>query len=233
MTLPVAILAGGLGTRLGELCRNKPKPLIEVAGRPFIHHQLRLLARSGVKRVVILAGYLGNLIEESVGDGSEFGLETAWSFDWPDLLGTGGALAKAAPLLGDRFMVLYGDSWLDVDYLAVAEAFERSGLPALMTVHLNDDRYDRSNAVYEDGLVTVYDKAWRPPRMRHVDYGLGCLSAGVLRGRVGRFDLAEVYRDLSAARRLAGLEIPERFYEIGSPAGLAELEALLRRRAYS
>jgi NDP-sugar pyrophosphorylase family protein len=224
---PVAILAGGLGTRLGDLCRDRPKPLVEVASRPFIHHQLGLLARNGIRRVVILAGYLGEMIEESVGDGSAFGLDVSYSFDWPDLLGTGGALAKALDLLGERFMVVYGDSWLDVDYRAVARTFAERDLPALMTVYRNENRFDASNAVYHDGLVTVYDKANRQSRMRHIDYGLGCLSASVLAGRTGAFDLAEVYRDLAAAGRLAGLEIPNRFYEIGSPSGLAELEALL------
>ncbi|MDR2443596.1 MAG: NTP transferase domain-containing protein, partial [Deltaproteobacteria bacterium] len=158
MSLPIAILAGGLGTRLGDICRDKPKALVQVAGSPFIHHQLRLLKKNGFQNVVILAGYLGQMIEESVGDGSNFGLNVAYCFDWPELLGTGGALVKALPLLSDRFMVIYGDSYLDLDYHLVEKSFLNSGCPALMTVYLNNDNYDLSNVVFENNLIVLYDK---------------------------------------------------------------------------
>jgi NDP-sugar pyrophosphorylase family protein len=223
----MAILAGGLGTRLGPLCRDRPKALVEVAGRPFIHRQLGLLAKNGVREAVVLAGYLGEMIAQSVGDGSAFGLKVAYSFDWPDLLGTGGAIAKALPLLGGQFMVIYGDSYLSLDYQAVGRAFLSSGMPALMTVFRNDDSYDRSNVIYADGAIRLYDKKERDPMMRHIDYGLGCLSASVFDGLSGNFDLADLYSGLSREGRLAGLLVPERFHEIGSPSGLAELEALL------
>ncbi|MDR1309368.1 MAG: NTP transferase domain-containing protein [Deltaproteobacteria bacterium] len=225
--LPMAILAGGLGTRLGPLCRDRPKALVEVAGRPFIHHQLDLLAKNGFTRGVILAGFLGDMIAQSVGDGSAFGLRVAYSFDWPDLLGTGGAILKALPLLGDRFMVVYGDSYLGLDYQAVGRAFLDSGQPALMTVFRNDGRYDRSNVLYADGAIRLYDKKDPDPMMRHIDYGLGCMSSSVFDGLSGNFDLADVYSRLSRQGRLAGFLVAERFHEIGSPSGLAGLEALL------
>jgi NDP-sugar pyrophosphorylase family protein len=223
----MAILAGGLGTRLGEVCRDRPKALVEVAGAPFIHHQMRLLKKNGFQKVVVLAGYLGEMIEHSVGDGSAFGLEVSYSFDWPILLGTGGALVKALPLLSDRFMVIYGDSYLDLDYRTVAEAFFSCSQPALMTVYRNDDNYDRSNVVFQDGVIALYDKTSHQPDMHHIDYGLGCLQASVLTGREGNFDLAEIYTQLSREGRLAGFEILNRFYEIGSLSGLAELETIL------
>jgi NDP-sugar pyrophosphorylase family protein len=209
------------------MCRDRPKALVEVAGRPFIHHQLGLLAKNGVREAVILAGYLGDMIAQSVGDGSAFGLKVAYSFDWPYLLGTGGAIAKALPLLGGQFMVIYGDSYLSLDYQAVARAFLSSGMPALMTVFRNDDSYDRSNVLYVDGAIRLYDKKERDPMMRHIDYGLGCLSSSVFDGHSGNFDLADLYSGLSCEGRLAGLLVPERFHEIGSPSGLAELEAIL------
>jgi NDP-sugar pyrophosphorylase family protein len=228
LTLPVAILAGGLGTRLGELSKNKPKALAEVAGAPFIHHQLRLLRDKGVDRVVILAGYKGEMIRESVGDGAAFGLKADYSFDWPELLGTGGALAKALDLLPELFLVLYGDSYLEIDYQAAGKAFLDSGQPAMMTVWRNEGALDQSNVLFEEGVVKLYDKAKPLPSMRHIDYGLGGLSAQALAGRPKAFDLAEVYSDLSRQGLLAGLEVHERFYEIGSLAGLNELDAYLR-----
>jgi NDP-sugar pyrophosphorylase family protein len=224
----VAILAGGLGTRLGARCLDRPKALVEIASVPFIHHQLRLLRRKGVTRVVILIGRHGEMIRESVGDGAAFDLKISYSSDHPRLLGTGGALAKALEVLPERFLVLYGDSWLDTDYQAVWRAFLDSGRPALMTVWRNEDLLETSNVLFEDGEIKLYDKKAKDPSMRHVDYGLSGLSAGALAGRPEVFDLAEVFTALSGQGLLAGYEVEERFYEIGSPKGLLELDALAR-----
>ena len=116
MTLPVAILAGGLATRLRPITEKIPKSLVDVAGEPFIVRQLDYLFRQRVRDVVLCIGYLGEMIEAVVGDGSRFGLRVSYSIDGPILLGTGGALRRAAPLLGEAFFVLYGDSYLPVDY---------------------------------------------------------------------------------------------------------------------
>jgi NDP-sugar pyrophosphorylase family protein len=215
------------------MCRDKPKALIEVAGAPFIHHQLRLLKRNGVERVVILTGYLGSLIEDSVGDGSAFGLQALYSQDWPDLLGTGGAILKALDLLGVKFLIIYGDSYLEMDYQAAAQAFLESGKPALMTVWRNDDKFDKSNVVFDNGEIKLYDKGNPTPDMNYIDYGLGGLSAQALNGRSGAFDLAEVYSDLSHRGLLAGLEVSNRFYEIGSPEGLTALDIYLQNQDVS
>jgi NDP-sugar pyrophosphorylase family protein len=226
----MAILAGGLGTRLGELCRGTPKALIEVAGAPFIHHQLRLLKRHGFSEAVILAGYLGESIADSVGDGSGFGLKVTYSFDWPTLLGTGGALAKALPLLSDNFMVIYGDSYLEIDYQAVCQTFLKSQKPALMTIYDNNDNYDKSNVLFVGDKIELYDKKEPNPNMRHIDYGLGVFSSSVFSGLSGNFDLADVYSQLSREGRLAGFLARDRFYEIGSLSGLAELESFLSQK---
>lgn len=229
MTLPVAILAGGLATRLRPATETVPKSLLEVAGKPFAAHQLDLLARAGASRVVFCVGYRGDMVEQALGDGSRWNLGVQYAFDGPVLLGTGGALRRALPLLGDRFLVLYGDSYLRCDYGAVERAFLESGKPALMTVLRNDGAWDRSNVGYADGRIVVYDKQQPTREMHHIDYGLGALTASVLGARPADqpFDLAEVYRDLAARGDLAGFEVVERFYEIGSPAGLAETRALL------
>lgn len=221
---PVAILAGGLAKRLGPLTETVPKALVDVSGEPFIGHQLRQLRDSGIARVVVCAGYLGEMIQDRVGDGARFGLRVEFSFDWPRLLGTGGAIRKALPLLGDSFFVLYGDTYLSCDYRAVEAEFERSGKLALMTVFRNEDRWDTSNVESVGGRIVAYDKRQRTPRMRHLDYGLGVFARAAF-ARVpddAPCDLATVYQDLLERGELAAYEVSERFYEIGTPAGLAE-----------
>ncbi|MDR1080042.1 MAG: NTP transferase domain-containing protein [Deltaproteobacteria bacterium] len=229
--LPVVILAGGLATRLGEIARDTPKSLVQVAGKPFIFQQLELLKRSGVEKVVICAGHLGQKIQKAVGDGSGVGLEISFSFDGPRPLGTGGAIRKALPLLPDLFIILYGDSYLEVDYREVAKAFLYSGKLALMAVYRNTGRWDRSNVVYDKGIVRLYDKNAQGVEMHYIDYGITCMTKEVLSAwQDDSFDLAEVLTKLSIGRELAGYEVAERFFEIGSPAGIADLERHLAER---
>jgi NDP-sugar pyrophosphorylase family protein len=227
--LPVAILAGGLATRLHPMTHDTPKALLPVAGQPFLAHQLRLLRANGITRVVLCLGYLGEQVEAFVGDGARFGLEVTCSYDGPRLLGTAGALRQAQPLLGDAFFVLYGDSYLPCAYAAVQAAFEASRQPALMTVFQNLDRWDRSNVEFAEGAIRAYSKQSRTPRMHHIDYGLGVLTRHALElVPTGEpFDLETLYQQLLARGQLAGYEVTQRFYEAGSFAGLAELETYL------
>ncbi|HUN79541.1 MAG TPA: NTP transferase domain-containing protein [Solirubrobacteraceae bacterium] len=226
---PVCILAGGLGTRLGWRARQTPKPLLDVAGEPFLIHQLRLLAGHGASEVVLCVGHRGELIETRVGE-SRFGLRIRYSHDGPGLDGTLGALRRARPLLGERFLVLYGDTYLRLDYGAFARSWTASGLPAAMAVLRNDGRWDASNATYRDGLVVAYAKRAPAAGMRWIDYGVGALLGAALDGvpRSER-DLASLYERLAASRRLFGFRARARFYEIGTPAALAETDAFLRR----
>jgi NDP-sugar pyrophosphorylase family protein len=229
--LPVAILAGGLATRLKPITETLPKLLVDVAGEPFFTHQIRLLKKSGLRRLVLCVGYLGEKIVERYGDGSRWGVEIAYSFDGPKLLGTGGALIKALPALGDAFYVLYGDSYLPIDYLAVGRAFLASGKLGMMTVFENSGRFDSSNVWFEAGAIRAYDKKNRLPAMRHIDYGLGVFRSQAFDGfaRNEVVDLSDVQRALLGRGELAGLEIRERFYEVGSHAGLRELDSLLKK----
>ena len=228
----VALLAGGLATRLRPVTETVPKALVEVAGRPFIDHQLGLLRRNGVRRVVVCLGHLGEMVERHVGDGRGFGLDVAYSHDGPTPLGTGGAIRRALPLLGEAFWVLYGDSYTDIDFPAVHAAFRRSGRLGLMTVIRNGDRWDRSNVRYERGRLLRYDKAAPTPDMTYIDYGVTLLRRSAVEGLPdGRFvDLADVYRDLVASGEMVGHPVRRRFYEIGTPAGLAEARSFLERR---
>jgi NDP-sugar pyrophosphorylase family protein len=227
---PVAILAGGLATRLRPVTENIPKLLVEVAGEPFFSHQLRLLKTAGLTRIVLCVGHLGEQIVALYGDGGKWGVQIEYSFDGPKLRGTGGALIQALPKLGDSFYVLYGDSYLPIDYLAVGHFFQRSSQLGLMTVFENRGRYETSNVWFEDGEIKLYDKKHPVPQMHHVDYGLGMFRAAAFDGfaRDAVVDLADVQMALVARQQLAGYEIKQRFYEIGSPAGLKGLDALLR-----
>src|SRR5438132_4448594 len=177
---PVAILAGGMATRLRPITEKIPKALVTVAGEPFLAHQLRLLSSAGLRHVVVCAGHLGEMIEAEFGDGATFEMRIDYSFDGPLLLGTGGALRRALPLLGEKFFVLYGDSYLPIDYREPGRAFLASEKPALMTVFKNDGRWDTSNVWFDGKQILRYDKREPGPEMRYIDYGLGVLRADVL-----------------------------------------------------
>ncbi|HVF71477.1 MAG TPA: nucleotidyltransferase family protein [Chthoniobacterales bacterium] len=232
---PLAILAGGMGTRLRPITEQIPKALVTVAGEAFLAHQLRLLERAGVRRVIMCVGYRGEMIESQFGDGERFGIELSYSYDGPKFLGTGGAIRKALDSLGQHFLVLYGDSYLPIDYAAPAKAFRASGKLGLMTVFRNEGRWDKSNVCFEDDGIMRYDKKEVLPEMKHIDYGLGLFHSEAFSAwrRDEAFDLADVYRDLVANGQLAGYEVTQRFYEIGSPAGLAELDSFLRSHEVS
>jgi NDP-sugar pyrophosphorylase family protein len=232
LKIPVAILAGGLATRLRPITEKIPKSLVPVAGRPFLAHQLEMLHARGIRRAVLCIGYLGEMIQHEFGD-EAFGIQLDYSFDGQTLLGTGGAIKRALPKLGREFFVLYGDSYLPVPYAPVVDFFHRSGKLGLMTVYRNEGKYDTSNVVFRDGEIVVYDKKVRRPDMHHIDYGLSLFKASVFDAYAADqvFDLAEVLGRLVREKQLAGYEVPERFYEMGSPAGLAELEVLLQSKS--
>jgi NDP-sugar pyrophosphorylase family protein len=225
----VCILAGGLGSRLGERVAEVPKPLLQVAGEPFLLHQLRLLASYGAKRVVLCVGYLGEMIETAIGV-ERFGISIAYRHDGDDLRGTLGAVRAASELLGDRFLILYGDTYLRVDYGLAADRWSESGRSGLMTVLRNDGRWDTSNAVFAADRVVAYDKDRPSIEMRWIDYGLGGLQRGALSVvDDDEEDLAVLYRELARRGALFGFEVRQRFYEIGSPESLHEADAFLRR----
>jgi NDP-sugar pyrophosphorylase family protein len=222
--LPVAILAGGLATRLLPITETIPKSLVDIVGKPFVVRQLDYLRRQGITDVVLCISYLGEQVEALVGNGSAFGLCVRYSWDGPHLLGTGGALRQALPLLGEQFFVFYGDSYLPIDFRKVDQTFLNSGKPALMTILRNQNLWDKSNVLFLDGCIAEYNKRTPRPEMAHIDYGLGVLSAAALKDAPVNepFDLADIYHKLSLQGALAGHEVFERFYEIGSHKGLEE-----------
>lgn len=230
---PVAILAGGLGTRLRPITETVPKVLVDVAGRPFLAHQLDLLREAGVARVVLCVGHMGEKVRAEIGDGLDYGIKIDYSDDGLAPLGTGGALKRAVPFLGPTFFVLYGDSYLRMDYQAAHRAFVASGKLGLMTVFRNQSHWDRSNVEFGEGTILAYNKREPTVSMQHIDYGLGLLHRQALDDVLEDepTDLADLYRRLLARGELAGFEVMERFYEIGSPAGLEETRRVLDREA--
>lgn len=230
--VPAALLAGGLATRLRPITETIPKALVEVAGRPFIDHQLALLRRNGITRVVLCLGYLGEKVREHLGDGLAHGIHVQYSYDGARLLGTGGAVRHASHLLGDVFWVMYGDSYMDIDYGEILDHFVQQEVSGLMTVLRNQNRWDRSNAVFQDGQLLRYDKRLQTPDMTHIDYGVALLRRRVLNAiPTGQpHDLAELYSGLVDRGEMIGYEVSQRFYEIGSPQGLAETQAYLKSK---
>jgi N-acetyl-alpha-D-muramate 1-phosphate uridylyltransferase len=224
----LALLAGGLATRLRPITVKIPKSMVSVAGEPFVAHQLRLLARQGVHEVVMCAGYLGEQLQEFVGDGSDFGCHVEYCFDGEKLKGTGGAIKSALPLLGDHFFIMYGDSYLPTAFAPIYDAFLNSGLQGLMTVFKNDNQWDKSNVEFQEGNIIRYEKRTPTPDMNYIDYGLGIVNKEAFAAFNDDevFDLALVYEDLVAKQQLAGYEVKERFFEIGSHEGLSETDAL-------
>lgn len=230
--VPVALLAGGLATRLRPITEKIPKALVDLAGRPFIDWQLDLLAENGIRHVVMCLGYLGEMVRDHCGDGSSRGMKLEYSFDGEKLMGTGGAILRARHLLGDAFWVMYGDSYMDIDYPDVLRAFAESKAIGLMTVLQNGNKWDTSNVIFKDGQLIRYDKRNRVPEMQYIDYGVALLSGSVL-NRVPTdrpFDLAELYTQLVDERKMIGYEVTQRFYEIGTPASLEEARQYLQSR---
>jgi NDP-sugar pyrophosphorylase family protein len=234
------ILAGGRATRMRPLTDQIPKALIPAGGRPFIDHQLAWLAGHGVTDVVLCVGYKADAIRAYLADeGARHGLGVRFVDEGDDLRGTAGALRLALDegALEPSFLIVYGDSFLPIDFGAVFRAFGAAGRPALMTVFRNDGRWDTSNVIFERGLVTLYDKQRRSrpaADFSFIDYGLSAMSRQVIADEVAPgapADLATLFHALSVRGDLAGLEVAQRFYEIGSPSGLEDFERWLQQEA--
>ena len=230
--LPVAILAGGLATRLRPVTEKIPKSLVEVEGEPFLAHQLRLLVSQGIRRAVLCTGYLGEMVQDYAGDGSRFGIELSYSPDGPTLRGTAGALRNALPFLGEQFLVIYGDSYLPADYSEAQRVFLESGKTGLMTVFRNEGQWDTSNVEFSQGKIQAYDKKHRTPEMKYIDYGLGAFHCSAFDDAPseGSYDLADVYQKLLRDGQLAGLEVKQRFYEVGSFSGIEDFGNYLKEK---
>ena len=224
------ILAGGIATRLRPITEKIPKSIVPVCGKPFLEYQLEMLRRNGLTDIVLCVGYLHEHILDYFGDGKNFGVNISYSVESGKLLGTAGAIRQAAKFLKEDFYVQYGDSYLDVSYNDIYDYFHKAGCCALMTVYKNENKWDTSNVVMEDGLVNIYDKKTRSPEMKYIDYGLSILRRDTVMNLVPEgvaSDLTSLFSKLISLKKLAAFEVFNRFYEIGSVAGLKEFEEIV------
>jgi NDP-sugar pyrophosphorylase family protein len=222
--LPVVILAGGLATRMKPITEKIPKSLIDIKGKPFIYYQLKLLEKNDVDYVILCLGHLGEQVVEYLNSKTNFVMQIDYSFDGEKLLGTGGAIKYIGSKLPEVFFVLYGDSYLDVEYKKIESVYFTSGKKGLMTIFKNDDQWDSSNVIFKNNKLIKYSKKDKSERMNYIDYGLGILNKKVFAkySEHDSFDLAGIYEELSECNELYGYEVFNRFYEIGSKNGLKE-----------
>ena len=227
--LPIAILSGGLATRLHPITKTLPKALIRISGQPFIFHQLKFLRKQGIRKVVICIGHLGEMIKSCVGDGSKFDLKVLYSTEEEKLLGTGGAIKKALSKLGENFFVLYGDTFLPINFNLVEKAYLSSDKLCMMTVLKNDGKWDQSNVLFKKNKLIEYNKRKPSIEMKYIDYGLSILSADVFKSYSNKsiFDLSDLYESLSLQKKIEGYQVYERFYEIGTLNAIKETEKYL------
>ncbi len=226
MITTLVLLSGGLATRIRPITESIPKAMIDINGKPFIEYQLKLLKDQGIENVVICSGYLGEQIEEFVGNGERFGLHVIYSPDGETLLGTAGTIKKALPLLPETFFMMYGDSYLPIDFKEVSDFFEKDSKPALMTVIKNQNKWDKSNVLFENNTLKKYDKSNPTPEMDYTDYGLCILSKECFNSiRVGEIsDLANIQTKLAQEGKVLGFEVTQRFYEVGSFDGIEDFK---------
>lgn len=229
LAVQAVILAGGFGMRMRPVTKSLPKALLKVRGKCFLEHQIDLLKKSGFRALVLCVHYRADLIRADFGDGSAVGVEITYSEEIEKPLGTAGALKNAAPLLHDPFMVIYGDSYLPVDYGEIVSYFAEHDEPALMTVYKNDNRYDTSNVRIDGERVVAYDKRNTSGNLVYIEYGLNIFRKSVLdlipAGR--SYSLGELFKELIRKRQLIAFETAQRFYEIGSREGLRDMENYL------
>lgn len=228
----VLILCGGLATRLQPITKTIPKSLVMVNNKPMLQYQLDMLQKQGIRHVVLCVGYLGEMIQDTFGDKYR-DILLEYSFDGPKLIGTGGAIKKAYSKLSDTFFVLYGDSYLPVEYKPILEYFHTTNKEGLMTLFKNDNLYDTSNVVFKDNQIICYDKKNKTTDMNYIDYGLSIFNVSVFKTYPAdcSFDLSQVMVNLVNNKQLAGYEVFNRFYEMGSINGLNELELYLKNQS--
>jgi NDP-sugar pyrophosphorylase family protein len=227
--IKVAILAGGLGKRLGSLTLDTPKSMIKINNKPFIEWQLNLLSKKGVSEVVLCTSHYSQIIKDYVEDGKRFNIEVKYSDDGPDQLGTGGAIRNAIDILGDSFMVMYGDSYLDIDYFEVEKVFGESNFPAMMIIYRNKGKYDLSNVLFETSIIKKYSKKNVNSNFQYIDFGLSLFKSEVFKEiKKGTYlDLADLCEELAENGKLAGFEVKNRFYEVGSKEGIKDFSRYL------
>jgi NDP-sugar pyrophosphorylase family protein len=230
--MQMVILAGGLGTRLGKRYEKVPKSMIQILGKPFLQYQIELLKENEIKRLLLCIGHLGDQIKTYFNDGSKFGIDIQYSEEGADLLGTGGALKKAEPFLDEHFFLMWGDSYLLLDYIDIRDVYFKTGCEGLMVVYKNYNDRVKSNVIVEEDKIALYDKWNSYDDMIYIDNGLSVLNKVILDEIPSNkvFAVEKIFKKWSQEGKLAAYETEQRFYEIGSNKGLMEFKALVSRK---
>lgn len=233
--MQVVVLMGGLGTRLQERTKDCPKPLVKIGEKPFFEYQLEIMRQMGFRKFVFCVEYRAEQIEMYFGNGGRFGVQIQYSYDGEKMLGTGGAIRKALPFLEENFLLIYGDSFMDINYFEAIVRYQQgvcAGKKALMTVMRNKNRFDKSNVIFRNGEIVLYDKKTRQNNMEHIDYGVNIFQKSLFEAYSENeiFDLSDLQNELSKQGVLAGCEVTRRFYEIGTLASLQEFSDYVSRR---
>ncbi len=229
--MQMVILAGGKATRLHPVTKTIPKSMVKIHGKPFLGYQLELLKKNKITDIVLCLGMFSQQIIDYFGDGKDYGASIKYSIEEPDnLLGTAGALKKAENLLNDIFLVMYGDSYLPIDFMRVSKAFQKSKKDSLMTVYKNNNRFDKSNVITDGKTVLSYDKSGKNQSLSHIDYGLLVFKKSVLDIiSLNEFkNLDYLITELIDRKQMAAYEVNQRFYEIGTPAGITDFENYIK-----
>lgn len=231
--MTLVILAGGMATRLYPVTLEIPKSLIDINGKPFIQHQIDLIKSKGINKIVLCLGNFAKPIEDFLGNGNSDSFDIKYSYDGDTLLGTGGAIKKAFPLLSDPFMIMYGDSYLNIEYIDIMEYFNNFDKSGLMTVLKNENKWDKSNIVFREGRIIKYEKV-DDTEFDYIDYGFSILRKNALTPFMSedKFDLKDVFKDLISKQEMLGFEVFNRFYEIGSFQGIEETKDYLLKHKH-
>ena len=211
---------------MGQLTKDIPKSLLTIKGKPFIYYQLFQLIDQGITEVFLCLGHLGEKIENYITMDLNLELEIKFVYDGNSVLGTGGSILNAIKYLPNEFFVLYGDSYLNINYRAVYNEYILSNKHALLTIYHNKGKFDSSNVQLRENGEIIYSKNNKNKNMNFIDYGLSLLTKDVFKKYFSHnvFDLSIVLESLSTQKQLAYYQAKNRFYEIGSKSGYENLK---------
>jgi N-acetyl-alpha-D-muramate 1-phosphate uridylyltransferase len=231
--MQIVIMAGGLGTRLRPLTYDIPKPMIPIHGKPYLWYQLDYLKKYHLNHILILAGYLGQQIENYFGNGSELDIKIQYSFE-SEPMGTGGGLKFAAPLLEDEFMVIYGDSFLPIDLSDLIKTYRFMKSTGLLVVY--DNRFGDSNvknnvAIDGNNLILKYQKNTDDDSLNYVESGISVFNKSICELIPANKKTSleeEIFPKLIDNKKLKAYITTQRFYDIGTPDRLKTIETFFQ-----
>ena len=231
MKLPIVVLVGGLGRRLGNKVKKNPKPLIKINGKPFLEIILTNLINKGFKKIVLCTGYLESKILKFVKK-KKIKAKIIISSDGKSLLDTGGAIKKARNKVSNKFFLMYGDTFLPIDFEKIEKKYLKQKKPVLMTILKNNNKFDKSNVFYNKKTL-LYSKDNYDAKMKYIDYGLLVFNKNVFKTiKKKKFPLSLLLNKLSLKNLIYGYKVYKRFYEIGSIKGLRETKKYLKSYEY-